>query len=370
MLRSSALAKKPDTSAPLSAEQRLIVLVGKEPFLQGEFTSQIRELLTKAKGEFDTFRFDGLAASPAEVLDECRTFGLMQGHKLVIVDNADALLKGSDDDAGGSAGGPGRRAKRSGRELFEEYAASPSDAATLLLRCDKWNKGKLDGLIEKIGTIKHLEPPTPAVAVTWAIKRTQKRHDATLERDAAELLVERMGTQLGCLDTELAKLALMALADKPKPDTPPTITRALVQEIVGMSREEEVWVVQTALLSPSRAAVLARLHEALDVSGHHPTLVTWACVDLARKLHGASRGVRSGDNPWSLTKTLKLWGAAQEPILAAARRTDPHRLAGLLKSAVQADWKQKTGQSDPQRALESLALRFSEVLGPATPSHP
>jgi DNA polymerase III subunit delta len=352
-----SVAKKPDPSAPLSADQRIVVLVGKEPFLQGEFTVQVRDLLTKAHGQIDVFRFDGASASAGEVLDECRTFGLMQQHKMVVVDNADAMLKGADDE--------GARGRRKGpRELFEDYAEAPCDAATLVLRAEKWNRGKLDGLIENVGVIKHLEAPTAAQAVSWAIKRSQKRHNANLERDAAELLVERMGPDLGRLDTELAKLALLAAGPDAKADQAATITRALVTEVVGLSREEEVWVLQTALLNPSRAAALSRLHEVLDVSGHHPTLVTWACVDLARKLHGAARGLRAGENPWALTKTLKLWGAAQDAVFSAARKADPDRLAGLLKSAVEADWKQKTGQSDPQRALETLALRFSEVLGP------
>lgn len=350
------VAKKPESSTPLSAEHRVVVLIGKEPFLQGEFTAQIRELLTKAHGEIDVFRFDGSSASAAEVLDECRTFGLMQRHKMVVVDAADALLKGADDDDGG------RSRRRGGRELFEEYAAAPCEAATLVLRCEKWNKGKLDGLIENVGVIRHLEAPTPAVAASWAIKRAQKRYGATLERDAAALLVERLGTELGRLDTELAKLALMSLGEDAKENANPTITADLVRGVVGLSREEEVWSLQTVLLQPSRVAVLTRLHEALDVSGHHPTLVTWACVDLARKLHGAARGLRAGENPWALARTLKMWGSAQEAVMAAARKADPARLSGLLKAGVEADWRQKTGQTEPRRALEMLALRFPEAL--------
>src|SRR5207253_8118234 len=69
----------------------------------------ICELLTKAHGEIDSFRFDGASASAAEVLDECRTFGLMRQQKLVIVDNADALLK-SPEDVEGAA--PDRKSTR------------------------------------------------------------------------------------------------------------------------------------------------------------------------------------------------------------------------------------------------------------------
>ena len=111
-----------------------VVLIGKEPFLQAEFTSQLKDLLTARHGEIESFRFDGAGGnsqtSLAAVLDECRTFGLMVTHKLVIVDNADELIK--EDN----------------RPLMERYASAPCQSATLVPRCDKWNKGKLDALIK------------------------------------------------------------------------------------------------------------------------------------------------------------------------------------------------------------------------------
>jgi DNA polymerase III delta subunit len=230
-----------------------------------------------------------------------------------------------------------------------------------VLRCDKWYKGKLDTLIEAVGIIKKCEPPSIPDAIAWSIKRCTKRHNATLERDAAELLVERLGPELGRLDMELAKLGAAAASADGKPGT---IHIKAVRELVGMTREEEVWVVQSALLSPDPAAALQSLHEAIEISGHHPTLVTFACLDLARKLHGASRGLRAGENAWALAGKLKLWPESKkEAILAVARRSEPSRLAGLLKAAVDADRRQKTGQTEGSRALEVLALRFAEAVG-------
>jgi DNA polymerase III subunit delta len=337
------VAKKPSSSpAALSADHLIVALIGKEPFLQSEYTSQLKDLLTAKHGEVEPFRFDGAQTTLAAVLDECRTFGLMVQHKVVIVDQADEIIKEEN------------------RPLMERYAAAPCESATLVLRCDKWYKGKLDALIEAVGIIKKCEPPSPADAITWSIKRCAKRHHATLERDAAELLVERLGADLGRLDMELAKLASNAGSADGKPGT---INIKTVRDLVGMTREEEVWTVQTALLNPNPAAALQSLHEAIEISGHHPTLVTYACLDLARKLHGASRGLRGGENPWQLAGKLKLWPESKkEAILAVAKRGDPSRLAGLLKAAVDADRRQKTGQTNGPRALEVLALKFAEAL--------
>ena len=39
--------------------------------------------------------------------------------------------------------------KEANRPLVERYAEHPTENATLVLRSDKWNKGKLDAMIEK-----------------------------------------------------------------------------------------------------------------------------------------------------------------------------------------------------------------------------
>lgn len=337
------MAKKPSTSpTALSADHLIVALIGKEPFLQAEYTSQLKDLLIAKHGEVESFRFDGHQTTLAVVLDECRTFGLMVQHKLVVVDQADEIIKEEN------------------RALMERYASAPCESATLVLRCDKWYKGKLDALIEAVGIIKKCEPPSIPDAIAWATKRCAKRHNATLERDAAELLVERLGPDLGRLDMELAKLGASAATPDGKPGT---INLKAVRDLVGMTREEEVWVVQSALLNPNPAAALQSLHEAIEISGHHPTLVTYACLDLARKLHGACRGLRAGESPWQLAGKLKLWPESKkEAILAVAKRSDPSRLSGLLRAAVDADRRQKTGQTEGPRALEVLALRFAEAV--------
>jgi len=338
---SHAVAKRQDNPTPLSADQRIVVLIGKEPFLLGEYTAQLRGLLEKKYGEVDQVRFDSQAsgATLAAVLDECRTFGLMAGHKLVVVDKAEELIK---EDA---------------RPLMERYAAAPCDAATLLLRCDTWHKGKLDALIEKVGAFKPLKDATPAEAAAWLLKRAARRHEAEMSKDAADLLVQRLGCELGRLDSELAKLAAFAGQGRP-------ITRAHVIELVGRSSDEEAWVVQSVLLRGDPAASLRTLRELSELSREPVQKTMWATIDLARKLHGACRGLRAGENPWNLVRKLRLWGDSQEPILAAARRIAPAAAAELLNAAVAADRRSKTGLTDPERALEALALGFAEAVRP------
>jgi DNA polymerase III delta subunit len=163
--------------------------------------------------------------------------------------------------------------------------------------------------------------------------------------------VDRVGGALARLDSELGKLAAAAGEG--------AITPGLVAYFVAASRDEQVWGIQSSILSAPPEEALRHLRYILDVSRHPTVLVTWALVDLARKVHGASRSLRQGAKPGELFKPLKLWGSSGEAVLAAARRTDPGRALSLLRAAVRADARQKSGFGEPERTLEMLVLEFA-----------
>ncbi len=320
----------------MDATCRVVVLHGPEAFLRAEYTHQLRDAAAEAHGEVEVLHFDGATAQPADVLDECRSFGLMSAHKLVVVDQADQFVKEAN------------------RPIVERYAEAPSEAATLVLRSERWYPGKLDKLVAEVGAVIKCEEIQEHQAINWAMKRCEKRYEAQMDRDAAELLVQRIGVDLVRLDTEVAKLAVSAGRGG-------KVTRQTVSEIVGVSREEEIWGIQQDLLMRDPERALGRLREALDVSKHPTVLVAWAMTDLARKVHGMAAGLKAGVPAGVLAKELKLWGGGAAMVEQVARRVTPAVAAELLRECVETDSKQKSGVGEPERLLERLALRFAAI---------
>ena len=366
MARSSAAAAK---SIALTAKARFVILHGDDRFQQEMKTDELRAALAAEHGDdgFDTVRFDAApgAAPPtagglaAEILDECRTMGLIARHKLVIVDSADLLLKAGDEDEEPRDPLP-RAAPRlkTNRKIMEAYAAEPADGATLVLRAPTWKPGNLDKAVAALGpagAIIKCEAPRPEEAVRWAREWAQSKHGVALAPDAAAMLVDHVGTAAGRLDAEIAKLASV------NPGKP--ITAETVRQFVGFSREEEFWRFKETILSGNPAAVLGHLRDMIEVSRHAPVPLAWNFTDLARQIYGASQGLALGEPPASIGKRLKLWGGTQEAVLRAARRIPPDRAARLLAAAVETDVRLKSGQGDPVVNLETLALRFTSTLG-------
>ena len=334
------MARRPSAAArirpdQLTADARCAIVHGADRFLQQLYIDALRGQLEDSFGEIDVIRTDGKAVEPAEVLDECRSFGLMTTHKLVVVDDADQMLK-----------------REGVRPIFERYAQAPSESATLVLRASTWHKGKLDKAGEAGGGIlipcKAMSEPE---AVAWIGKRTAKAHGVSIDRNAAARLVERAGTDLAKLDAELAKLASHAGAGG-------TITPEHVREMIGRSREESAWVVQETLLRGNPAASMHKINELLTVSRVPPILLRRAMLDLAKKLHAVGRAARDGGNPAKPGASVRVWG----PVIDAGRSLSPDISAMLLEEAVRADRAAKTGRGDEVRGLEILAARFARAL--------
>lgn len=333
------MAKKGAKSASRAptAEDRIVLLTGKELFLRSQYTSMLRSALQAAHGEVESFRFEGASAELASVLDECRSFGLMASHKLVIVDDADQFVRAET------------------RPMLERYAQQPSEQATLLLRASKWNKGKLDDAIAKVGLVLKCEGVDPGTAVKWAQARAAKAHGSSIDASCAATLVERLGADLGKIDAELAKLSTAAGPGN-------TITAALIGELVGLSREDEVWAIQSYLLSGDASATLKELRIIMNNSpkgAHVP--VSFACTDLARKLVGISEGMAQGGNANALAKEMKLWGPSRDPIMHTARKIGPARARKLFDDCIKADMGMKSSAGEPLRTLEMLVLEFARL---------
>lgn len=317
----------------------MVILHGKESYLQVEHVRRLRQAAEMQHDHVDVIRFDGATTALADILDEARSLGLMQQYKILIVDQADELLKIGNN-----------------RSIIERFAKSPPECMTLVLRADTWRAPKLNKLVAKVGRIINCETPTPAKAVSFCRIRCPKKHGCDIEPQAADLLVQRIGPVLARLDSEMARLALMVGPDEQ------SISADLVHREVARSREERAWEVQQALLSGQPEFALRRIRDLLG-SGRQPgLLLNYAMTDLARKLYSAARLRRAGITDDAIAAKLKLWGSARYALIQTAARVRPERLAQIMRDALHADARAKSGFGERQRSLDMLALRFLWIL--------
>jgi len=292
-------------------------------------------------GEVETLTFDGKTAQLADVLDELRSYGLMQQYKLVVVDDADQFVSNH-------------------REVLMRYAEAPVDNGTLVLRVARWYKSNLDKAIDKVGCVFKCEPMKQPEAIAWLMERATTHHGRKLDRATADILVRRLGVALGRLDTELAKLALLVGDGEP-------IDKKLIDEVVGRGSDEDAWAVQEAVLEALNrpgggGAAIAKLHELVDLSGQPPILVSYFVADLMRKLHQAAMMRAAHVSDGQIARDLKLWGPRQTMFMSLLRRISDRSASRLFDRIVRADRRSKSGFGDALRNLEGFCAVLADEI--------
>lgn len=320
----------------------VVVLHGKDSWLRNLLAEEFTADLRRVHGEIDLLRYDGSSATVADVLDECRSFGLMQQHKLVVVEEADQWVK------------------ESARPLVERYAQAPCPMATLVLRGETWNKGKLDALIESGGgAVIKCEPWERSRAVRWVADTTPARHGATITKSTAELLFDRLRGEMARVEAELPKLAAAVAGPG---GAAGAITPDVLEALGLRAPSDDPWAIQGPLLGVTPEAALRHLSEVLGTQARDLAVpVSFAMVDLARKLHAAARGAAAGVAPGAIAQKLRLWGPSRDAILELAPRVDPDQALALFRDCVEGDVAMKTGLGEPRRRLERQALGFARL---------
>lgn len=335
------MARKKAQNVTLTAEMRIVVLQGPEPMLRKLRLSQLRDALKeKHADDMEPIVIDGATAQLADVFDEVREYSLLQPHKLVVVENAEAFVT-------------------THRKALERYAESPVDHTTLVLRSDTWRPGNLDKLIDKVGAVVRCDAPSAAEAMQWAVARCSKEHGRTLDRRAAELIVQRVGPHLMQLDNELSRLSLMVSKGQP-------ITADLVERNVRQSSDEQAYMVQEAMLramSEGRAGpLIEKMHELIELSGQSDVQIAYFLGDMLRRFHVASGLMEEGVSSREIARELKLWGPREGMFFGVLRELGPAGARRLLGDAMDAMVRSRQGLGDPLRNLEGFCVRLVDQV--------
>jgi DNA polymerase III subunit delta len=241
----------------------LYVLHGDEIFLKRQVLLTLRQRALGDVGDDQAVStYAGDKATFAEVFDELETVPFFYPRRLVLVENADAFVT-----------------KWRG-ELEKKIAHLPT-TGTLMLDVKTWQATtKLAKLVDGSATIVCKALPTQRLA-QWCGEWCVARYGKQIPAQAAVLLVDLIGTEMGQLDQELLKLSIY-IGDKARIET------ADVDRLVGNSRAEDIWKMFDALAAgnaPQALAILQRLFE----QGAEPFLILGAFGKQLRQMAQAAR---------------------------------------------------------------------------------
>jgi DNA polymerase-3 subunit delta len=314
--------------------QPVYVLHGDEDFLKRQVLAALRKLvLGEGDNAFGLSTHTGDRAVFATVRNELETVPFLTPRRLVVVENADPFVSQF-------------------RAQLEKYVAGPASTGVLVLEVKNWPANtRLAKLLDGEATLVCKSPAAhrlPAWCTQWAANRYGK----PLSSEAAKLLVDLVGGDMGLLDQELAKLAIYVGAAK-------RIESSDVDKLVGNSRAETMWKIFDAIGAGNSAEALTILDRLFD-QGEEPLRILGAFSLQLRRLAQAARWHLQGQ---PLTRALDRAGV---PPFAHRAGEQQLRHLGRRRADRLYDWLLETdlglkgsSQLSPRTLLERLVVQLA-----------
>lgn len=317
-------------------------LFGDEPFFHRQCLLQLREaVLGGEDAEFSLCDFNGRSVEWRDVLDELTTLAMFGGgRRLVVVSDADEFVTRN-------------------RQRLEDYVAEPAPGGVLVLVLKSFPANtRLYKAVAADGLPIDCNAPRTAGLTRWLGAWCKRTHGVQLPHQAAEMLVEMIGPELGLLDQELAKLALSVGPDK-------KITAEAIRQSVGGWRAKTTWVMLDAALEGKLGEAMAQLDRLL-ASGESPVGLLGQISASLRRLAAAARLVIQGESTGrkvGLSAALEQAGVrsfAMQKAQQQLRHIGRERAEKLYGWLLQADLDLKGASSLPPRViLERLIVRLA-----------
>ncbi len=322
---------------------------GDEAFLRRLALVELRQqTLGDDDAEFSLTRLEGERAELRDVMDELSTVALFGGgRRMVVIDDADTFVSEH-------------------RAALEDYVAKPKSSGILVLEVSAWPKTtRLYKALDAGGLQIDCKAPDARGLVKWLVAWCSKKHGAKLDSGAAEALVESVGPEMGLLDQELAKLAVLIPQGQ-------AIGENLVQELVGGWRAKTAWVMIDAALAGNARAALAQLDRLL-LAGENAIGILAQVASTLRRFAAAVRIVERAEaqkRRCTLREALEMAGV--KPFVLSKSEEQLRKLgrqrAGLLhRWLLEADLDLKGDSKLPPRTiLERLIVRIAAPVHAAT----
>ena len=326
------------------AGQLVNVLFGDEPYLIHSVLQAFKESnLSGEDADFGLVQLDCSTAAWCDVVDALATRPLFgTGGRLVILQDADDFVKQY-------------------RSNIEDYAKAPTTDGVLVLTVQTWQKNtRLYKQNDKTGLQIDCRKPSEKQLVTWLCKEAKRRFGFNLPAESAREMVEIIGCEIGVLEQELEKLALVT-------DTKTPLTPTQIRERVGGWRTKKAWDMLDAACDGDASEAIKQLQRLIH-AGQHPIAILGQIAHSLRHFALATQIYRRAEKQGrriSLRAALEATGVQHYFLQKAERRLKRlgrHRAGDLYRWLLDADLAMKGRSSLLPRArlvLEQLLVRIA-----------
>ena len=313
--------------------ESLYLLIGCEGYLRDESAHQISDTALRDTliREFNESTFSLLNGDPQSAIAAAEQLPMMSTRRVVQVKDFGKLREA--DEA-----------------VLIRYLKNPAPSSVMIFNTSDLDKRRL---LTKALFDSCLVVEFPALKDGEAMKWVRDRLRSlklTAEPEALSDLVMLVGTDVQTLQSELDKLASAAGESK-------RITLAMVEDLIGRSRELSNFELGDHLISRNRKAAVETLHRLLE-AGAEPLMLIGVLASNFHRLALAKDALKHGSTA-DVFKAVPMPFFKRDAFINTLRRLDTEKIAHGLKLIAAADLAIKTSQATPRLQMEILVCELA-----------
>lgn len=307
-------------------------LVGNESWLVTEALTALRARVLTRAADFNRHEYRAGGTPMEQIVAAARTLPMMAEYRFVLIYDCHKLVSEEQN-------------------ALLAYLQKPVTTTIFVLAGDKLDmRTKLGGWINKSNYLFAFDTPRGHALAGWIERRAQACH-YTIRPDAAQLLADLIGPQLGVLANALEKVALYA-GEKM------TISTEHVEACVAATRVNSIFELTDAL-GRREVAKCALLSRNLVESGESPMVVLAMVARQLRQLLQLRQLRSQGKSGSELSQALGVAPFVADTLDTQAKRFSDNGLIQSLAAVARADAALKSSGVSGAATLDRL---FLEIL--------
>lgn len=313
--------------------KRCYLLYGDEDYLRKQYKDKLLKALVTEGDTMNFNRYEGKDINIGEVIDQAETMPFFADKRVIYIEDSGLLKSG-------------------GEQLADYLSQSAPDTVIILNESNVDKRSKLFKAVTGAGrAVEFVKQPEETLR-KWILGKI-KKEGKSIDIRALDILLERTGTDMTTISTELEKLFSYTMNKN-------SISTADVEDIVTVSTSSKVFDMISAMAEKKQSAALEMYH---DLLAHKETpfgilaLITRQfnmMLQISELLEGGSYGKRIAD-------TLSIPSFAEQKYERQLKNFSKKTLRKALDACAAADENVKIKGMLPELSVELLIIEYSTV---------
>ena len=310
---------------------QIYLLYGEEDYLRKQYRDKLKEALIDDGDTMNNHYYEGKDTKPEEIIDLAETLPFFASKRVIVIENSGWFQKG-------------------GEKIAEYLPSIPDTTYFVFVETQVDKRSKLYKAVGKQGRISEFASQDEQTLKRWILGMLKKENKNITAADL-QFLLERTGTQMANIKTEMEKLLCYTMEKT-------EITRDDIEEICTKRVQNQIFDMINAIADREQKKALQLYYDLLTLK--EPPMRILALIGRQFNLLLQVRELKKkGYSQQIIAEKTGLHGFVVGKYEKQAARFKSSELRDALEACVEADENVKTGKMNDVMSVEILICKYS-----------